>query len=280
MSVETQSSEQLGTAETVPETDAVGLEGLGQLLAADGLGDDTSGDDASSDAGAESSGSEGQESGKTTPTKFNDLAGALEMDLDALYGLEVQLDGVDEPVTVEQLKDHFRSAADFDLRVLEFEEEATAQRNELAQTKAELQEIMSALPAKAIQPDVLQKLRAKAETRVAEERAQTLAAIPEWKDDNTRAADISDMSEHLQGYGFPVNQLESMVDHRWQRYIRDNMLREKRIRAALDKVRAGKPDKKSGSAAPQRKAASKRAVSPIVPKAGVSRLEATLTSID
>jgi hypothetical protein len=69
-----------------------------------------------------------------------------------------------------------------------------------------------------------------------------------------------------------------MVDHRWQRYIRDNMLRERRIRAALAKVKPAKPDN-SGKAPPQKKAAAKGQTT-IKPKAGQSGLEATLLSLD
>lgn len=270
MSAEAQSNEP-GTAESTESAEqAVGLQALGELLKADEPGEKTSGD---SNEG-ESSGSDE----KTTPTKFNDLAGAADIDLDALYKLEVTLEGVDEPVTIEQLKDHYKGAHDFDLQVLEFEEQRTESINELVRAKAELTEILQALPANAVKPEVLEKIRTKAAETAETERAATLDVIPDWKDENARAADIALMSEHLQGYGFPVNQLELLIDHRWQRYIRDNMLRERRIKAALAKVRPGKPEK-SGKAPPQTKAASKGQAT-VTPKAGQSKLEATLTSID
>lgn len=215
---------------------------------------------------------------KATPTKFNELAGAVDLDLDALYKLEVTLDDGAEPVTIEKLKDSYKERGDFDLKVMEFEEQRTQQANDLVRAKAELQEILQALPANAIKPDVLKRIRDKSERAASEERQRTLDAIPDWKNDEARAADLSAMAEHLQAYGFPVNQLENLVDHRWQRYIRDNMLRERRVREAIAKVKAGSPGK-AATSKPQGRAP-KRGQLNIKPKAGQSKLEAALTNID
>ena len=274
MSVSEQLSESGTTEETTQTTqETVGLQRLGELLAADDAQPSTdkpSGDD----AGDKSSGS----IGKTKPTKFNELAGAADLDLDALYKLEVQIEGAEKPVTIEALKDHFKSANDFDLRVLEFEEKRTSETNELVRAKTELQEILQSLPANAVKPDVLAKIRQKTEAAVTRERAATLEAIPDWKDADKRTGDLAAMSEHLQDYGFPMNQLESLVDHRWQRYIRDNMLRERRVKAALAKVRPGAPVK-SGKAPTTGKAPVKgQSVSKS--RAGMSKLEATLSQIE
>lgn len=274
MSVETQLNEQTESEEGAGASEqSSGLQRLGELLSMDEQPSEEPGGDQ-----GESSGSQSEESEETKPTKFNDLAGVSGLDLDALYGLEVQLEGVDEGVTIEQLKDHFKSAKDFDLQVLEFEERRTEEQNALARTQAELREILQALPANAVKPEVLAKIRERTQQAAETERAATLDAIPEWKSDERRQSDIAAMTEHLQGYGFPVNQLEHLIDHRWQRYIRDNMLRERRVKEALAKVRPAKPDK-SGKTPPQKKAAQKGATS-ITPRAGQSRLEAALLNSD
>lgn len=240
-------SQQSGTTEDAA-ADAVGINNLAELLAAESDQDTAPGGD---DA-AESSGSEET----TKPTKFNELAGVNDLDLDALYGLTISLDDDSEPVTIEQLKDHFKERSEFDLNVIEFEETRTQQEGDLLRAKAELQEILQALPKNAVKPEVLQKIREKSDARLTEERAKTLQVIPDWKDEKKREADLSAMSEHLQDYGFPNNYLESVVSHQHFKYIRDNMLRERRIREAIAKVRKGKPDK-GGSAKPQKKAPSK-----------------------
>ncbi len=242
-------SQQSGTTEDESQGgEAVTLEALGDLLAAGEPQeeDQPGGDD------AESSGSDKQ----TKLTKFNDLAGATELDLDALYKLTISLDDSGEPVTVEQLKDSYKQRADFDVSVIEFEERRTQQENELLQAKTELQEILQALPANAVNKETLDKIRAKSEATRQAEQQKTLEVIPEWQDEDKRTADIAAMAEHLKGYGFPVTYLTQVVSHQQLKYIRDNMLREKRIRDAIAKVRAGKPDKTATSKA-QKKAPKK-----------------------
>jgi hypothetical protein len=227
-------------------------------------------------------GGEEQQSGseeKAVPTKFNDLAGALDMELDALYKLEISQAEDGTPVTIENLKDHYSKQSDVELREIEFEERRTRQESELMQAQEELRELMAALPEKAISPQVLQKVRDKHEAQVQLERKRTMQVIPEWQDEQTRTADIEGMAEHLKQYGYPVNYLERVSDHRQVKYIRDNWQREQRIRKALEKVRAGKPNpvskQKPASKAPQKQ-----------PLAGVKRgnarnqLEAVFSELD
>lgn len=249
-------SQQSGTTENQEAETAAkaaseqpGINALAELLAADEPKEDETpgGDD-----GDKSSGSDE----KTKPTKFNDLAGATDLDLDALYKLEINLDDGGEAVTIEQLKDSHKERADFDLRVIEFEEQRTKQENDLLQAKSELQEILQALPANAVNKDVLEKIRAKSEETRASEQRLTLEVIPEWKDEKARTADIAAMAEHLKGYGFPATYLSQVVSHQQLKYIRDNMLRERRIREAIAKVRAGKPEKTAKNK-PQKKAPKK-----------------------
>ena len=110
------------------------------------------------------------------------------------------------------------------------------------QAQEELRELMAALPEKAIKPEVLQKVRDKHEAQMQLERGRTLEVIPEWQDQETRTADMEGMADHLKQYGYPVNHLERVADHRQIKYIRDNWHREQRIRKALAAVKAGKPN--------------------------------------
>lgn len=240
---------------TVEPEEKSGIQNLAELM-----GEETE-SDGSEDAGAsgDASGSE-----EAALTKFNDLAGKLGLELEDLYKLEVSQATDGSPVTVENLKDHYARQDDIDLRELEFEERRTQHEAEMMRAQEELREIMAALPEKAIKPEVLQKVREKHEAQVRLERQRALELIPEWKDEKTRTADIEGMVEHLQQYGYPVNYLERVADHRQIKYIRDNWLREKRIRAALEKVRAGKPNPTSRNKA-SNKAPLKK------PLAGVSR---------
>jgi len=50
------------------------------------------------------------------------------------------------------------------------------------------------------------------------------------------------MTAHLSRFGFPVNHLGTLTDHRMYVFIRESYKREQRIQKALAKVRAGKPN--------------------------------------
>ncbi len=257
-------------SETAQQTEEIpaepGIETLAELL------------DTKHEAGA----SEGEPHGsaeKSEPTKFNDLAERLGVELDALYKLEISQAEDGTPVTVETLKDFYAEQGNLTLREVEFEERKTQAETELMKAQAELRELMAELPEKALKPETLQKLRERHEATVQLERQRTMQAIPEWSDDKTRTADIEGMVEHLQQYGYPPSYLEQIADHRQIKFIRDSWLRETRIRKALEQVRAGRPNptskSKPASKAPQR-----------APLTGVSRgnarnkLEAIFSQLD
>lgn len=252
------------------EQSAPGLESLGELLAADEPSDNTT-------AGADEQGQRGSDD-TALPTRFNDLAGRLDIDLDALYKLEVTTSEDGEPVTIEALKDAYTGKAQTDLERIEFEEYRAEQQKELLRANQELQEILASLPSNAVKPEVLERIRAKRETVMQVEREKTLQVIPEWKNEEARTAEIAAMAEHLKGYGFPPEYLAGVTSHQHFKYIRDNWLREQRMQKALAAVRAGKPDKRPSSTGT--KPAPKK--SPIPSKRGAhpNRLAAVFSSID
>ena len=230
---EQQTSDQGGDAEEI------GLQSLGQLLQDSEPTDESAGvDDQQGDSGSDKD---------TKLTKFNDLAGRLETDLDELYALEVSLDESDEPVTIEMLKDHYKDRGQHELERIEFEEHRAEQTQELMRANQELQEILELLPKNAVAPEVLAKVREKHEATRTVELKKTLQVIPEWNDADRRQADIAAMADHLAAYGFPIDYLKQVVNHQQLRYIRDNWMREQRMKKALEAVRAAKPKKQAGT---------------------------------
>lgn len=268
----TESSENSAGAESTAEIPS-GMRALGELLAADEPSEETE-----ETAGAEKAKPDGSQE-KAKPTKFNDLAGTLGMELDALYKLEIASSEDGEPVTIEALKDLHANTSDFELSKLEFEEQRTQKEQELMRAQAELNEILSVLPKGSVKPEVLERIRAKNEAALKIEREKTLDVIPAWKDSEQRKSDIAGMAEHLQAYGFPVNYLTTVANHMQLKYIRDNWQREQRMRKALEKVRAGKPEKKVPSK-PQKKAPVKNAAAHVKPKPGRSKLETVFSNLD
>lgn len=244
------------------ESEKSTLESLGELLAQD---EPSPGGDQDASSGSDT----------TKPTQFNDLAGAIDMKLDDLYQLEIKLSEDGEPVTIEQLKDGHAKVTQLDFDRAEWEERKTEQEQELMRAQTELREIMQALPENAIKPEVLEKIRAKADATTKLERAKTLEAIPEWSDAKARESDIEGMTEYLTGYGFPIGYLANVIDHRQLKFFRDAWRQNQRIKTALAAVRTGKPVK-GGTNKPQKKAPAKNALSSITPKRGESRLKTAL----
>lgn len=170
------------------------------------------------------------------PKQFNDLAERLGVELSDLYKLEVATATDGSPVTVEQLKDAWAKRSDFSVSQLKWEEERGAQQAELVRANAELRELLSALPKDAVKPEVLDKVRRKHEETIRREQAATLRAIPEWADKETHTAELAEMAEWLQQYGFPVEYLKSVYDHRALFMMRSAWRREQRVKAALAEV--------------------------------------------
>lgn len=265
-----QSENTVGAEQATEVPEAVGIQDLAELM--EEKTDPINGEDAG--ASGEDSGSE-----SSKPSKFNDLAGRLGLELDDLYKLEISQAEDGTPVTIENLKDHYAKQADFSLREIEFEERRVKQEAELMQAQEELREIMAALPEKAIKPEVLQKVREKHEATMQLERKRALEVIPEWTDEKKRTEEIEGMAEHLKQYGYPVNYLERIADHRQLKYIRDNWQREKRIREALAKVRAGKPNP-TKTARPTGKAPSKQPLTGVTRGNARNKLEAIFSELD
>jgi len=164
-----------------------------------------------------------------------------------LYAVDVPMsDG--KSMKLGALKDAAAKQAEFSVRELAFEESRVQRESDLVRSLAELRELVATLPPNAVKPEVLEAVRRKHEANVKAERARTLEVIPEWADEGKRTEDIAGMVEHLAGYGFPSNFLESLVDHRAIRYVRENYLREQRVKRALEQV----SHVRSSSAAPSK----------------------------
>jgi hypothetical protein len=174
------------------------------------------------------------------PKSLTDAAKALGLDPEALYELEVPLKGKGKEQVVKklgELKDYFAEQDSHRLDRLDWEESRSREQGAIARERAELLELMSAIPPDKLNTEVLNKVRNKMDAHVKQERRRTLEAIPEWEDESSRTTDLAGIAEHLADYGFPASALQGITDHRMIRYMRDNWLRKSRLQAALDKVR-------------------------------------------
>jgi len=192
------------------------------------------------------------------PKKLKELSSYAKLSDDELYAIEVPsaVEG-GEAWTLGKLKDLAREHDDFTLNGLKREQEFRDRESKLLRTEEELRDILSSLPADAIKPELRERLKAKRDKAVNEERQRVLEVITEWSNRDVRTQELAAMVEHLKDNGFPESYLAGVLDHRTLRYIRANMLREQRLAAALEKVKLRKPNTPAKGAKPTERPATR-----------------------
>jgi hypothetical protein len=192
---------------------------------------------------------------KTKPKNIGELADALGVDVKELYDLEIpsSVDG-EKPYKLGGLKDHMAEREDFTVRSLAFSEKQRKAEAEIVRANAELTEIFNMLPPKAVSPEARELARNRVATQRKIEGARTLNAIPEWRDEKIREADLNEIVEHLSSYGFDEHYLGNIYDHRMFKILRDFTKQSKNLERALALVIESKPKQ----IAPNKKASSKQ----------------------
>ena len=84
------------------------------------------------------------------------------------------------------------------------------------------------------------------------EAVRVLDVIPEWSDDDVQRADLAEIGDHMEQYGFDKGHIDQIVDHRMLRYMRDNLRRMKLVERALAGVKPIKSVPKGRTSQPAR----------------------------
>lgn len=175
------------------------------------------------------------------PKKLRELGAYAKLTDEELYGIEVPsaIEGAD-PYTIGKLKDLAKEHDEFTLNGLRREQEFRDREAAMLRTEQELRDLFAAIPENAIKPEVREQLKARRIKAERDERQRVLEVIPGWQDRDVRTRELGAMVEHLKDNGFPESYLASVLDHRSLRYIRNNMVRDQRIKEALEKVQKRK----------------------------------------
>lgn len=181
----------------------------------------------------------------------------LGLKAEQVYAIKVPMPNGAEPLTIGDLKDRVGELVDLETREAQFDQRRVKSEGELLRAQTEMREILSMIPREHVPQGIVDKIRKRHEGTMQRERELTLEHIPEWQDEMVVAKDKAGINAMLADYGFDETFLESVIDHRAMKFIRDAYLRDKRIKDALAKV--GVPQKKGKS--PSGKAA-KAAKSP------------------
>jgi hypothetical protein len=175
-----------------------------------------------------------------------------------IYALKVPLADGAEPIALGELKDRVKELVDFETRELQFDQRRQKSEGELLRAQTEIRDILGMIPKEQLNPALINRLRQQREATQARESELTLQHIPAWENEKTRAEDLKGMIDYLGEWGFPPQFIETLVDHRALKFVRDSYLRDKRIKQALSKVtipvtgkrpsgKTGKPPVKPGA---------------------------------
>lgn len=187
-------------------------------------GDGESGESQTDDNGSES-------------LTLNAVAEKLGVDVADLYNLEIQMPDNGESMKLSELKDLATEHTRGNMERLAWETEATKQRNELANGRQELQQMLGMIPAQMRTPEMLQRARQElAQSKEIETRA-LLDRVPEWRDPKVFEADQPVILEHIEQFGFGADDWGGLLDHRLQAYVRHNAMRERRIAELLQQAK-------------------------------------------
>lgn len=182
----------------------------------------------------------GSENSPDDPSKpvdsIDKLVKRLKVKPEDVYSIKVPMKDGAEAMSIGQLKDRVGELVELETRQAQFDQRRIKAEGELLRAQSEMRELMALIPREQITPDLVNRVRKKQETTLARERELTLEHIPDWQDQKVYLADKKGMNEMLSNYGFDESFLETVVDHRAMKFIRDAYLTHSRIQKALKDV--------------------------------------------
>ena len=209
----------------------------------------------------------------TPELTLTELAKKLGVKSRDLFDTPMMLSDHGDPVTLGTIKDKLQDAERIRGRETEIEEAGLDQENALMRARQELRAIVAVLPE--ITPELAQQAQVHLDNQQKVERVSLLDAVPAWRDATVKAADSERIVEHLKPYGFKAVDLAAVYDHRLLKYVRDNMLREQKFKAARDSLKPNGKNRASNKPTGKRP---KVAVTPDVEKAAQSSDDRTKVS--
>ena len=137
------------------------------------------------------------------PPTLTDLAKTLELSEKDLYGVEVPMRGVDESVTLGDLKDAWKAHRTITQERETYDTNREKQVNEMMVADRQLNQFIDIAKSTGhLSTDVLDKLNDLHSTNIAQQQRTLMNAIPEWHDPQTRSNDFEDLVKFLgDGYG-------------------------------------------------------------------------------
>jgi len=159
-----------------------------------------------------------------TPT-LTDLAETLDLSEKDLYGVEVPMRGVDETVTLGDLKDAWKAHRTITQERETYDTRREQQVNEMMVADRQLNQFIDiAKSTGQLSKEVLDKLNELHSNNIAQQQRTLMTAIPEWHDPQTRNNDFEDLVKFLgDGYGFTRAQVANTTNAMYLKIAFDAM---------------------------------------------------------
>lgn len=165
------------------------------------------------------------------PPTLADLAEHLGIESKDLYNeLEIPMGKDAEPITLGQFKDRVKELNDLDGVRDELHAQREEHTRERMAMRAELNQLMAILPPQLREEWTRAAGDRNRDYQFQQER-QTLEAMPEWRDANTRREEEAAIVSVGNEYGFSQAEIEATYDHRSRRVLRDLANYRKREKA-------------------------------------------------
>lgn len=183
------------------------------------------------------------------------LAEKLGVDPADLYAVKVPMGGDAEPLTLGELKDIAKGAADLTVERLRFDEEVTAHRKQTTKDRSDLQALVAMLPREALSPAMVKAARDAGEAYTKEQGRLLGELVPEWSDEDAFKRDQEMIVRHVKAAGWTEQDLNGVQDARLLAYFRQQARREARMVELLGRMKSAGSLSKGFKANPKARAA-------------------------
>ena len=172
------------------------------------------------------------------PNSLAALAERLGVDPASLYDIEIPTgDGDGSAIKLGELKDAHRSRLTHEAEKLSWAEQREADAADTRRARAELTELLGAVPRDKLNPQVIEAARASHQARMETERQRVMTLIPAWQDAATREADLTGIRAMMADFGLPASALSEVQDARMLALLQSAADRKQRVERALAQVK-------------------------------------------
>ena len=181
---------------------------------------------------------------KVRAKTLGEFAEELEVEPKAIYDLALTVKDGEQPITIGQLKDHYKATKDFEQTSQEFEDYRVQTQNEIIRGRNDLDSMLERIAAVVPRRDmehILVGVRDQAAQAKASCQKELREFFPEWDDDDKRRAAGKKMAGWLVSYGLPAEMLGNLYNAKIIRMLWHMGQKAERYQSLKDGQREKRP---------------------------------------